>query len=108
MRIRVNGSLSHSTAITMANSALVSRKAAAGAIGAWLHTQSIRRYDVAEATAAGAPMRQAPRSCFQGDPSWRRPQHLANAVVSETTKPQAPGEPAPPTAPATQMKEDAV
>jgi len=29
MRVRVNGSLSHSTAITMANSALVSRRAAA-------------------------------------------------------------------------------
>jgi hypothetical protein len=43
MRVRVNGSLSQRTAIRMANSALVSRRAAAGAIGAWLHTQRMRR-----------------------------------------------------------------
>ena len=43
MRVFVNGSFNQSTAITTAKTALVSRSAAAGAIGAWPHTQRIRR-----------------------------------------------------------------
>jgi hypothetical protein len=44
MRVRVKGSFSQTTAIRMANTALVSRKAAAGAIGAWPQTQRMSRY----------------------------------------------------------------
>ena len=50
---RLNGSFSQTMAMTRANTALVSRNAAAGAMAPPLHTHRMRRYDATEATAIG-------------------------------------------------------
>ena len=87
MRVLVNGSFNQTTAIRIAKTELVSRSAAAGATGAWLQTQRIRRYDAIAATAVGRAVTQRPRISDQAAVVWRCRRHIAAALVIETTKP---------------------
>ncbi|MBP6768039.1 MAG: hypothetical protein KA171_09670 [Reyranella sp.] len=86
-RVRVKGSFSQKTAIRMAKIALVSRSAAAGAMGAWLQTQRISRYDPMEAMAIGRAKAQWAVTWLQGGPARRCRQAMAAALVIDTTNP---------------------
>ena len=87
MRVRVKGSLSQNTAIRTAKMALVSRSAAAGAIGAWLQTQRMSRYEPTEAKAIGRAVFHCSATWVQGGAAWRWRQPIATALVIDTTKP---------------------
>src|SRR4051794_33504944 len=87
IRSRVKISLRNTTAIKIANTALVSRSAADGAIGAWPQTQRISRYDTTAAAAVGTAIFHTPATSAKGEPSARWRQHMAAALVIETAKP---------------------
>ena len=67
----MNRSPRKKTAIRIAKTALVSRSAADGAMGATLHTHRISRYEADDAIEAGSDMRHVEAMCWMGDPRCR-------------------------------------